>query len=266
MIDHIKYTNLIAYLRGLGNIAVAFSGGVDSTFLLVAAKEAVKENLVAFTVRAPYIANWEIEESIELCNSLGIHHKIIDAPIPEEIRNNPVDRCYLCKRKIFSTLIEAAGNEGIKYVLDGTNHDDPSDHRPGLKALRELGVISPLLEMKISKAEIREFSKKMGLPTWDKPPYACLLTRLPHGTEIKPDELMRIERGEKYLMDLGYRAVRVRSHGDLARIETDQEIIPDITSRRISQQITAKFREIGFTYVTIDLEGYRTGSFNPGNE
>lgn len=262
MIEHPKYDKLIASLKKLGSIAVAFSGGVDSTFLLVASKEALNNRVLALTVRAPYIANWEIDEAVDLCNKLGIRHQIVDAGIPDEISKNPANRCYLCKRKIFSTLLEIARLNGIDHVLDGTNHDDPSDHRPGLRALEELGVISPLLMTGITKAEVRSFSKQMGLSTWDKPPYACLLTRLPHGVEVNAEELMRIEQAEKFLMDLGYRAIRVRSHGTLARIEADPDAIPEISSRDKANQIAAKFREIGFEYITIDLEGYRTGSFN----
>lgn len=262
MISSYKYDNLIAYLKKLGNVAIAFSGGVDSTFLLVASKEALNDKVLALTVRAPYIANWEIDEAVELCKNLGISHQIVDAGIPDEIKKNPTDRCYLCKRKIFSTLIEKAGSHGIVHILDGTNHDDPSDHRPGLRALKELGIVSPLLETGITKADIRKFSKQLGLPTWDKPPYACLLTRLPHGVEVKPEELTRIEVAEKFLMDLGYRAIRVRAHGNLARIETDIEVLQELSSSDIANQIVAKLREIGFEYVTLDLEGYRTGSFN----
>ena len=262
MIQHPKYKKLIAFLKELDTVSVAFSGGVDSTFLLVAAKEALDDRVIALTVRAPYIANWEIDEAIDLCNQSGIRHIIVDTAIPEEIRHNPADRCYLCKRKIFSALIKTAASHGITHVLDGTNSDDPSDHRPGLKALKELGIISPLLRTGITKKEIRDFSKQLGLPTWDKPAYACLLTRLPHGVEVKKKELKRIERAERFLMDMGYRAVRVRSHGNLARIETEPGFISEMVAGENRDKIVSAFREIGFENVTIDLQGYRSGSFS----
>jgi uncharacterized protein len=262
MLAHPKYKKLIAFLKDLGSVAVAFSGGVDSTFLLAASKEALQDRVLAMTVRAPYIAGWEIDEAVDLCKELGIRHTIIEAAIPEDIKDNPPDRCYLCKKKIFTTLINTAGSNGIPHVLDGTNSDDPSDHRPGLKALEELGVISPLLKTGITKGEVRDFSRQLGLPTWDKPAYACLLTRLPHGVEVKQEELARIERAEKVLMDMGFRAVRVRSHGKLARIETDRRFIVEMVSVDKANEIAAAFRKIGFEFITIDLEGYRTGSFN----
>ncbi len=262
MIAYPKYKKLIAFLKDLEHVAVAFSGGVDSTFLLATAIEALHDRVLAITVRAPYIANWEIDEAVVLCNELGIRHMIIDSAIPEEIKYNPAARCYLCKKKIFSTIIDTAGSNGITHVLDGTNSDDPSDHRPGLQALQELGVISPLLKTGITKEEVREFSRQLGLSTWDKPAYACLLTRLPHGVEVKQKDLTRIERAEKFLMDMGYRAIRVRSHGNLARIETDPRFIAEIVTRGNADKVVSAFREFGFEYVTIDLEGYRPGSFN----
>ncbi|UCG27824.1 MAG: ATP-dependent sacrificial sulfur transferase LarE [Bacteroidales bacterium] len=262
MIDHPKYNRLVSYLKDLGNVAIAFSGGVDSTFLLAVAAEALNDNVIALTVKAPYIAEWEIVEAVELCRALKIRHQIVETDIPDNIRKNPPDRCYLCKREIFSTLLDIARSSGIGNVLDGTNMDDPSDHRPGIKALKELGIKSPLQETGINKAEVRRFSEMLGLPTWDKPSYACLLTRLPHGVEIEPGELKRIELAEKFLMDLGYKAVRVRSHGTIARIEADPDILPELSGKNRAGMVVKKFRDLGFTFVTLDLEGYRTGSFN----
>lgn len=262
MVRHPKYEKLVAFLKGLEHVALAFSGGVDSTFLLYAAREALQDRVLAVTVRAPYMAKWEIDEAVALCNQLGIRHTIVESGIPEEIKDNPPERCYLCKKKLFSSLIQTAGSNGIKHVLDGTNSDDPSDHRPGLKALKELGVISPLLQTGITKEEVRNFSKQLGLPTWDKPAYACLLTRLPHGVPVRVEELTRIERAERFLMDSGYRAIRVRSHGNLARIETDPGSIAKMVSENSAKRIATAFRKFGFEYVTINLEGYRTGSFN----
>jgi uncharacterized protein len=262
MINNPKYGNLISYLKNLGSAIVAYSGGVDSTFLLVAAKEALGNNILAITINTPYMANWEIEEAIEICKKLNISHKVIKAGIIDSIKMNPPDRCYLCKKYLFQTLVTLAVSERLKYVLDGTNNDDLSDHRPGLKALKELQVKSPLLETGITKNEVREFSRLLNLPTWDKPAYACLLTRLPYGTEINNEELSRIEIAEKSLIDMGIKAVRIRSHGEIARIETDQVHFPRLTDPEIKSKIIKKLKSAGFKYITLDLEGYRMGSFN----
>lgn len=262
MINDTKYNKLITSLKNLGNAAVAFSGGVDSTFLLIAVKEALGENVLALTVAAPYIARWEIEEAKELSSRFNIKHKIIKAPIIDSIKHNPKNRCYLCKKEIFKMLKEEAEKLGFTNLLDGTNSDDATDYRPGLKALKELHIKSPLYENGITKDEIRAFSKEMELPTWDKPAYACLLTRIPFDHEITLEEIERVEKAEKYLMDLGFRAVRVRSHGDLARIEVDKEKLKNILDEEISCKIYDKLKNLGFIYVTIDILGYRTGSMN----
>lgn len=263
MIDHPKYKNLISYLKNLGSAVVAYSGGVDSTFLLASAKEALENNVLALTIDTPYMANWEIEEAVEICHKLNISHKVVKADMIDSIKMNPPDRCYLCKKHLFQTLISIAESKGLNHVLDGTNNDDLSDHRPGLRALKELKVKSPLKEAGITKSEIREFSRQLNLSTWDKPAYACLLTRIPHDTEIKEEELTRIEIAEKFLIDLGFKAVRVRSHGEIARIETDPVHFSKINDPEIKSKIIQKLKSIGYKYITLDLEGYRMGSFNP---
>jgi uncharacterized protein len=262
MINNEKYQELIKYLRSLEKVVLAFSGGVDSTFLLKAANEALGDNVKAITIMSPYIPKWEIAEARELAKKLGMKHEIIEAPIIESIRFNPEDRCYLCKTAVFSMILAKAKEEGYNYVIDGTNLDDLGDYRPGLKALKELEVKSPLLECKITKVEIRGFSKELGLNTWDKPSYACLLTRIPYGNELKVEDFEKIENAEKFMMSIGFRAVRVRCHGDLARVEVDRNDRSKLFDEELLDTIASKIKECGFKYVTLDLQGYRVGSFN----
>lgn len=254
-----KYENLKSYLRKLDNLAVAFSGGVDSAFLLHAAGETLGDNVLALTINSPYIPDWEIEEAKEITESKGIKHQVVDVPVPEQIKNNPEDRCYLCKSFLFTLLKEFAKQHGFTNLADGTNYDDTKDHRPGMKALEEMNVLSPLLESRFTKNDIREVSKEMGLYTWEKPAYACLLTRIPYNSSIETDLLRRIEKSETYLIGLGIRAIRVRAHGDLARIETEPRYIEKIFSEGLLQNISKQLRRYGFKYVTLDMEGYRTG-------
>lgn len=262
MINNEKYNELIKYLKGLGKVVLAFSGGVDSTFLLKVAKESLGDNVKAVTILSPYIPKWEIAEAQELVKELGVQHEIIEAPIIDSIKFNPEDRCYLCKTAVFSMILSIAKEQGYDYVIDGTNFDDISDYRPGLRALKELEVKSPLLECKLTKAEIRAFSKELGLNTWDKPPYACLLTRIPYGNELKVEDFEKIENAEKYMMSIGFRAVRVRCHGDLARIEVARQDRSKLFDEELLDTIAEKIKEFGFKYVTLDLQGYRVGSFN----
>ncbi|GIM28346.1 adenine nucleotide alpha hydrolase [Clostridium polyendosporum] len=262
MISNEKYNELIKYLKGLGKVVLAFSGGVDSTFLLRVAKEALGDNVKAVTVLSPYIPKWEIAEAEELVKELGVKHEIIEAPIIESIKYNPEDRCYLCKTAVFNMILDLSRRQGYDCVIDGTNFDDISDYRPGLKALKELEVKSPLLECKLTKAEIRAFSKELGLNTWDKPPYACLLTRIPYGNELKVEDFEKIENAEKYMMSIGFRAVRVRCHGDLARVEVSRNDRSKLFDEELLDTIAKNIKECGFKYVTLDLQGYRVGSFN----
>ena len=262
MIINEKYHRLIQYLKDLESVVVAFSGGVDSTFLLKAAKEALGDKVTALTVVSPYIPKWEIEEAKELVKHIGIKHSFIEVPIIDEIRNNPSDRCYLCKKAIFTLIKNFALDNGYKYVVDGTNFDDTKDYRPGLRALGELGITSPLLECEITKSEIRDFSKELGLNTWDKPPYACLLSRIPYDTRLTEEEFRKIESSEKYLMDKGFRAVRVRSHGEIARIEVPTAERQKLFNLELMDEIVKSLKGFGFKYISMDMEGYRTGSLN----
>lgn len=261
---NMKYDELISYLKNLKGVAVAFSGGVDSTFLLKAAVDALGDNVVAITIKAPYIPNWEIKESMKLSKQLNVAHKFIDIPVIEEIKNNPENRCYLCKKNTFTIIKKEAEKHGLSQVIDGTNYDDLGDYRPGMKALKELEIKSPLLELKIGKAQIRKLSHVLGLNTWNKPAYACLLTRIPYGREVNKEELKKIEESEKYIMEMGYKAIRVRSHGELARIEFAYEDMKKLINTEELLEISEKLKTFGFKYVTMDLSGYRMGSFNQG--
>ncbi len=257
-----KYNNLINYLKDLKSVAVAFSGGVDSTLLLKVAKEALGDNAISITIVSPYIPKWEIREARELVDKIGIKSYFVEVPMLEEIRSNPEDRCYICKKSVFNKIKDLAREKGIKYIVDGTNADDTKDYRPGMRALKELDVKSPLLDNSINKEEIRVLSKELQLDTWDKPAYACLLSRIPYNQKIKEKDLDRIEKAEVYMMKLGFRAVRVRSHGNLARIEVPQKERVKLFNEDILDKISKELKELGFKYVTVDIEGYKMGSLN----
>lgn len=263
MINDKKYESLISNLKELDSVVIAFSGGVDSTFLMKAAKEALGNKVLAVTIVSPYIPKWEIEEAKEIVKELNIRHELIEFnSILDEIIYNPKDRCYLCKTFVFSKIIELQKEKGFKYVIDGTNLDDTKDYRPGMKALKELNVVSPLLENNITKDDIRRFSKELGLSTWDKPAYACLLSRIPYNQEIKLDDLRKIEKAEMYLMELGFKGIRVRSHEDLARIEVQKQDRKKFCDEELMDEIYGKFKELGFKHITLDLQGYIMGSLN----
>lgn len=253
---------LKSWLEKHEKIAVAFSGGVDSTFLLATAKETLHQNVLALTVKTPYIPEWEVSEAIEFCRNENIRHRIIQADINPEILNNPVNRCYICKKNVFTLLNEVASVMGFTCLADGTNADDKGVYRPGLKALSDLKIESPLMETGFTKQDIREHSQMLGLPTAAKPAYACLLTRLPYNCSVDMETLQRIEKAEKFLIYMGFPGSRVRTHGDLARIEADKILIPRLVEHDISMKIISCFRELGYRHVTIDLEGYRSGSFD----
>lgn len=257
-----KYEVLLERLREKENICIAFSGGVDSTFLLKAAKIALGENVLAITVTSSMCPERELNEAKKFCDTLGVKHILIEADeysIPEFIENGK-ERCYFCKRGIFTKVKAIAKENGFNFVADGSNKDDDNDYRPGMRALRELGVISPLKEAGLTKNEIREISKELNIETWDKPSMACLASRIPYGKEITREKLKKVELAEEFLLSKGFKQFRVRYYDELAKIEVLKEEISKIIS--ISQEIIPKFKEIGFTYVTIDLEGFRTGSMN----
>jgi len=264
MIQH-KSAKLDTILKELDSFVVAFSGGVDSSFLLHRSHKVRKSAIMAITIRTPYIPSNEINDALAFSEIHGIKHKILDLPFPELIRNNPVERCYLCKKTLFTEVVNFAKNHNFPFVVDGSNADDPGDFRPGMKALNEMGIISPLLEAGLTKKEIRELSRIDGLDIWDKPAMACLLTRIPYDTEIREEALRMIERAEAIMFDKGYPGVRVRTHGDLARIECLPGYMERLIHKPEREYIISQLKKIGFRYVSLDLEGYRTGSSNPEN-
>ncbi|MBE0068456.1 ATP-dependent sacrificial sulfur transferase LarE [Thermoanaerobacterium thermosaccharolyticum] len=259
-----KYENLKKYIKELGSAVIAFSGGVDSTFLAKVCKDVLNDRCLAVTATSSTYPEREFKEALELAKEIGIRHKIIKS---EELEiegfsKNPIDRCYYCKSELFSKLKKVADDEGMEYVLDGTNADDTGDFRPGRRAAKELGVKSPLLECGFTKDDIREMSKRLGLPTWNKPAYACLSSRFPYGQEITSEKLSMVEKSEEYLLNLGFVGFRVRHHGDIARIELNPDQINMMMDENIRKKVVSKLKEIGFKYVSLDLEGYRTGSMN----
>lgn len=261
-----KYEHLIDDLKKMKRAVVAFSGGVDSTFLLQAAQEALGDGVTAVTIVSPYIPKWEVEEARQWTEKLGVKHAFIETDIPEAIRHNPTDRCYLCKKVLFEKIKEYAREIEVEYVLDGTNLDDLSDYRPGLRALSELKVVSPLKDSLLTKTEIRELSKKYGLETWNKPAFACLLTRIPYNTEIRKENLERIEKAEVFMMKRGFPAVRVRTHGDVARIEVPSDQRHKLFDEDLMGRIARGIKEAGFAFAALDLEGYKMGSFRPDEQ
>ena len=257
-----KLGQLKDILAGMEGVLVAYSGGADSTFLLKVALGALGDNVLAVTAKAPIFPASELATAEEMAHRLGAQHLFVEIGLLEDPRfaSNPPDRCYLCKRALFSRLKELAEDRGFE-VADGSNSDDLGEHRPGLRALQELGVRSPLAEAGLTKAEIRLISKGMGLPTWDKPPQTCLATRFPYGECLTLEKLRRVEEAEGFLHSLGLRQLRVRSHGPLARIEVPREDMAHLLSETPSR-IVDKLKELGYTYVTLDLEGYRSGSMD----
>lgn len=265
-----KLNKLSGILRDYRKALVAFSGGVDSSFLLKCCRDYLgQENVLAVTAVSPTYTKKELAAAKDFTGELGVNHQIIHTNEVDDpnFKANPENRCYYCKSELFSKLQELAGKEGIKFVLDATNADDLKDYRPGSLAKKECGVYSPLAEAGLGKDEIRRLSKELGLRTWDAPQAACLASRFAYGQEIRQEDLARVEEAEDFIRSLGFKMVRLRHYQMpdktlLARVEVDAQDIERVASRK--SQVTSKLKKLGYNYVTLDLEGYRSGSMNIG--
>jgi uncharacterized protein len=262
----VKLARLQEYLRSLANAAVAFSGGVDSTFLLQAAHNVLGHGAVAVTGRSPSFPERELQAARQFTREQGITHLEVDS---EELARpdflaNPVNRCYLCKKELFAKILAVAREHGLTSVLEASNVDDEADFRPGMKAIEELGVSSPLRRAGLTKVDIRALSRNWGLSTWDKPSFACLVSRFPYGEPISLDNLRKVDEAEGFFLELGCRQVRVRCHdqGRLARIEADEAGLDLLAAPSRRRLVVEKLAGLGFTYISLDLQGYRTGSLN----
>ena len=255
----LKYKNLVNYLKNLENAGVAFSSGVDSTYLLKVAHDVLGDSVTAFTAKSALFPKRELEEAEAFCKKEGIRHVIVDMDI-DLIRDNPTNRCYICKRNMFEQFLKTSKISNIQILLEGSNVDDEKDYRPGMMAIEELGIKSPLKLAGLSKNEVRILSKEAGLKTFDKPSFACLASRVAYGEKISEEKLNRIQNAEQFLFDLGFTQFRVRLHGELARIEVLPVDFGNLVSHR--EDIISKLKGLGFKYISMDLEGYRTGSMN----
>ena len=264
MIDQ-RLNRLKKLLKGMGKVLVAYSGGVDSTLLLKVASDTLgKESVVAVTALSPLYPERELVGAKESAGSIGVRHILIESNELEieGFSQNPTDRCYYCKKELFQKLSNLAKAEAIPFVIEGSTLDDDKDHRPGKKAIQELGIRSPLREVRFTKTDVREVSKDLNLPTWDKPSFACLASRFPYGEEITENALERVDQAEAFLLSLGFKQVRVRHYQSLARIEIYPEEMGRFLEDSMRERVVRRLKEIGYKYVTLDLQGFRSGSMN----
>lgn len=260
---NLKYENLKRIIKDCQKVIIAYSGGVDSTLLAYISTQELKEKALCFTVNSELTSRVELKDSIEIAKEYGFNHQILNLNVlnNEDITKNSPDRCYYCKSVIFSNILKQAENYKIKTVIEGSNTDDLNDYRPGFKAIINLSVKSPLLEAKLNKEEIREISKILGLKTWDKPSYACLASRIPYNETLNLEKLSMVEKAEAFINSLGITGLRVRFHGDIARIELKETDIADFISNH-RNKVELELKKYGFSYVCLDLGGYKTGSLN----
>lgn len=257
-----KYEDLKRIIRSMESVLIAYSGGVDSTLLAKVAFDELGDKALAVTAVSETYPKQEVSKAEEIARMFGIKHEFIvseELSLPE-FSLNPTDRCYYCKRELFRKLKSVAKEKGINYVVEGSNFDDLNDYRPGMKALKELNIRSPLIEARLTKDEIRQISKELNLPTWNKPSFACLASRFPYGTEITREKLRLVDEAETFIRGLGVNQLRVRHHDRIARIEVSEEDMITILNNRRS--IVEKLKSLGYSYITLDLQGYRTGSMN----
>lgn len=259
-----KLERLKNILTEMRKVLVAFSGGVDSSFLLKVARDVLGENVYAVIASSETYPEKEREEAIRLAKQLNVRFEVIKTKELEnpDFFHNPPERCYFCKMELFTSLKKIADGQGIPYVLDGSNYEDTSDFRPGVKAASELGVRSPLKEVGLVKSEIRQLSRLLDLPTWNKPSMACLSSRFPYYTDIEPERLKQVARAEEYLKERGFTQVRVRHHGQIARVEVEPPEFQKIVDERTRKEIIEYFQKLGYIYITLDLAGFRSGSMN----
>ena len=259
-----KHESLMGNLRGLGSLMVAYSGGVDSTFLAVAAHEALGDKALAVTASSPSMAPSELRDAVDLAQTLGLNHRVIETDEVQraDYQANDPNRCFFCKDELYTHLTRLASDEGYASVANGANVDDLGDFRPGLKAARQYAVLSPLVDAALTKDEIRALSRERGLATWDKPAQACLSSRIPYGTPVTIESLSRIGQAEEFLREQGIRQVRVRHHDNIARIELEPADFAAVAEDNTRRAIVQRFRELAYAYVTLDLEGFRSGSLN----
>lgn len=259
-----KERALRQYLESLGSVMVAFSGGVDSAYVAYVASQVLGDRALAVTAVSPSYPAAHQRDAVRFVERFGLRHVFINTEEMNDphYRSNPANRCYYCKSELYSKLAPLAQERGFAAICDGVNVDDLGDFRPGRQAAKEAGVLSPLVECGITKAGVRELSRRAGLPTWNKPASACLSSRIPYGMEVTVEKLNVIEQGEDILRELGFKIFRVRHHGDIVRLEFGQEELPRAMTVEMAERLTREFKALGFKYVTLDLEGYRTGALN----